>query len=733
MDAQQDSQGVPHSRPTNACEACRAAKVKCQASIQLGICRRCLDSKRECIFKPGPRPRRPRQSKLNKTTPRPPPPTGPSKTFTIDVPMPPEDDAESSLSALRDTHAMRISALLPPGYSSSDDDDEGDEVHPQFPFSSSGGTPHDSATAPPRSTAGSATTSTASSLPLGASALRTPPASDHPAPGRPAAVPAVAAGMGVRPRFNLDSATALLGRFRGRMLPHFPALAALDDGGGGETVAEIAGRRPFVLLAVLAAASGGGAVLQGHSLYDEEFRKVLGLKFVAAGERSLELLQGVVVYCAWYPFHLRPKNRQARQYVRMAVDIVHDLELDQDSSIEGVTIESVSERRLEEIRAYLATYYLVAYFSTSWSRTSSLPHTGYTTRCCDLLERSTNKGDRVLAWLVRLQHVAEEIGDLRKNRDNAQSEYQLDLMLRGMDAQLTEWEGRMAPDISSNTSIRLSLLFARVFLSGAPLLKLPAPKRPPTDPALATASRADPVRLAAAIPRLHALLDFALALPAAELNAFTVVEWGAFILAVILGFRMSFPLPVACPAWDDGRARREIGFGGYLEGMASMGGGGRGGENVAAASASSSCSRKNVDVLSASKVVLEVVRQKYEKRLARIERQQLARRRQSEMQSSSGMGLGADLDLSMPLDPMELDKAMQGCPMMDGSLDSYFPHWDESFTTANPSMLAGTGMDNSPRGGESKTQPAGFPDLWATMTMGWALPDLDFNGLYVPN
>ena len=89
--------------------------------------------------------------------------------------------------------------------------------------------------------------------------------------------------------------------------------------------------------------------------------------------------------------------------------------------------------------------------STSWSRTSSLPHTGYTTRCCDLLERSTNKGDRVLAWLVRLQHVVEEIGDLRKNRDNAQSEYQLDLMLRGMDAQLTEWEGRMAPDISSNS------------------------------------------------------------------------------------------------------------------------------------------------------------------------------------------------------------------------------------------------------------------------------------------
>jgi hypothetical protein len=65
-----------------------------------------------------------------------------------------------------------------------------------------------------------------------------------------------------------------------------------------ETVASMARERPFVLLAVLAAASGS-RTLQGHSLYDEEFRKILGLKFVAGGERSLELLQGLVVYIAW--------------------------------------------------------------------------------------------------------------------------------------------------------------------------------------------------------------------------------------------------------------------------------------------------------------------------------------------------------------------------------------------------------------------------------------------------
>lgn len=98
----------------------------------------------------------------------------------------------------------------------------------------------------------------------------------------------------VQPRFNLDSATALLATFRESMLPYFPAVSL----GADAAVPALARERPFVLLAILAAASGNRS-LQGHSLYDEEFRKVLGLKFVSGGERSLELLLGLLIYCAW--------------------------------------------------------------------------------------------------------------------------------------------------------------------------------------------------------------------------------------------------------------------------------------------------------------------------------------------------------------------------------------------------------------------------------------------------
>lgn len=98
----------------------------------------------------------------------------------------------------------------------------------------------------------------------------------------------------IQPQFNLDSATDLLSSFREGMLPYFPIVTLPTD----SSVRSLARECPFILLAILAAASGNQS-LQGHNLYDDEFRRVLGLKFVSGGERSLDLLIGLLIYCAW--------------------------------------------------------------------------------------------------------------------------------------------------------------------------------------------------------------------------------------------------------------------------------------------------------------------------------------------------------------------------------------------------------------------------------------------------
>ena len=153
-----------------------------------------------------------------------------------------------------------------------------------------------------------------------------------------------------------------------------------------------------------------------------------------------------------YPFHLRPKNKQAFQYVRMAVDIVTDLELDQDPDGDDLPPQQASDERLEQVRTYLATFYLVSSSAEAWNRTPALLYTNYTAKCCDLLKRDgAVRGDRVLAWLVRIQHILEEVSGLRKANGKAsgQNEYQVSLMLKGMESQLAEWEGSMSPEVSS--------------------------------------------------------------------------------------------------------------------------------------------------------------------------------------------------------------------------------------------------------------------------------------------
>ena len=230
-----------------------------------------------------------------------------------------------------------------------------------------------------------------------------------------------------------------------------------------------------------------------------------------------------------------------------------------------------------------------------------------------------------------------------------------------------------------------------------------------------------------------------------------------------------------------------------------------------------------MDVLSASKVVFGVVRKKYQKRVAKIEsrvppsgpstsvlqqtsqqglgigglhhqammhdaQQQQQEQQQQQQQQQLNLMMAAatqahpGLNLSSvtaTTTSMQLDASMTGCPVMDGSLDPYFPYWDEEFP-ADPSSNSGKhtalqlqyqaaaaaaagitppiGGDGSGSSGgympgegsiassgsarEQQTPGGGagagggaapsYEDLWAAMTVGWATQqqhDLNFDGL----
>jgi hypothetical protein len=97
-----------------------------------------------------------------------------------------------------------------------------------------------------------------------------------------------------QPLFDMASAESLLNTFKS-MVNYLPFIVFPDD----PPISYLATTKPFTLLSILTVASGS-KMAQKHALYDDEFRKALGLKYVSGGEKSLELLQGLLIYCAWY-------------------------------------------------------------------------------------------------------------------------------------------------------------------------------------------------------------------------------------------------------------------------------------------------------------------------------------------------------------------------------------------------------------------------------------------------
>ena len=94
-------------------------------------------------------------------------------------------------------------------------------------------------------------------------------------------------------------AEKFLGYFRGSMNSYFPFVIIPKDA----TAEGMFQKRPILLLGILATATSMYKPLQ--RLLDQKFRSVLSERAVFHGEKSLDLLQGLLVYLSWYGSGLR--------------------------------------------------------------------------------------------------------------------------------------------------------------------------------------------------------------------------------------------------------------------------------------------------------------------------------------------------------------------------------------------------------------------------------------------
>lgn len=150
----------------------------------------------------------------------------------------------------------------------------------------------------------------------------------------------------------------LLDRFRTNAPRQFPFVIIPADASLG-TVRQ---HSPFLLLAVVAAMRFDDPNMQCQ--LGEEVRKQALERILSGNEKNLDLLQGLLVYTAWYCHFYRAGKYEELLLSQLCVTLAHDLGIDKsDEKVDKVgqcrpisNIEMIPSVTNARMRAYLGTY-----------------------------------------------------------------------------------------------------------------------------------------------------------------------------------------------------------------------------------------------------------------------------------------------------------------------------------------------------------------------------------------
>jgi hypothetical protein len=158
---------------------------------------------------------------------------------------------------------------------------------------------------------------------------------------------------------TIDAAEILLERFKTLKMPHFPFVVIPPR----TSAATMRQQCPFLFLAVITACLDEDDALQ--KVLGSEIMKIFGQRVLFDNERSLELLQGLLIHVAWNHYHFYATSKQMYMLMQMAVTLVADLGLDRCPVHAGyawvgahVEREPNGGRSAAENRALLGCYYL---------------------------------------------------------------------------------------------------------------------------------------------------------------------------------------------------------------------------------------------------------------------------------------------------------------------------------------------------------------------------------------
>ncbi|RMD40323.1 hypothetical protein DV735_g4800, partial [Chaetothyriales sp. CBS 134920] len=203
---------------------------------------------------------------------------------------------------------------------------------------------------------------------------------------------------------DLDTAAAIFDHYITKILPLLPIVSFPPN----TNAEDVRTARPTLFLAILTI--GSPAIrpdLQPDLL--AECSKRLSEQVLFLGEKSLELVQALLIFTAYYVRSKYAKDLLFNQYIHSAV--VMSLDLGMGKRSPKCDKEKDGAEDAETRRTWLACYYFASSISIIHRHPSLVRWSAYIEECLEFFSTSPHalKSDAALCALVRLQHISEEV------------------------------------------------------------------------------------------------------------------------------------------------------------------------------------------------------------------------------------------------------------------------------------------------------------------------------------
>ncbi|RFU28196.1 hypothetical protein B7463_g8144, partial [Scytalidium lignicola] len=303
----------------------------------------------------------------------------------------------------------------------------------------------------------------------------------------------------------------------------------------GVKAANLRQSNPFLYMTIVMAASYYN--LPRQTLFEKKIVEYLSEHLLLRSLKSLDLLQGLLVFCSWYHYHCL-YHPQLTTFIQLAVSLMADLGLNRSpnaldrarfSSVKLPGRENVVKTRTsEERRAVLGCFYLTTVVSSCFQKIDALRFTPHMDECCQFLsENPEYSTDIYLVRLIQLQHIVERISrSIHHHNWEGKSiiKAPMELHMKTFQAELASFQASVSSDLQENKFFLMHCYSASIHLHEVALNDL---------------SQLD--GLYALLIAVNSFITTVLSIPSTEYLSTSFVTWSQLSFAITTLARLSCP------------------------------------------------------------------------------------------------------------------------------------------------------------------------------------------------